>query len=66
MESAADTQSHVASNFLQLADFVGRFEQLRQDFDVVCRRLGIDDSKLNNVPKREQPNEILLTNLYAR
>lgn len=33
--------------FLQLADFIGRFEQLQQDFDVVCRRLGINDSKLN-------------------
>jgi len=25
-----------------LADFVGRFENLHNDFDVVCRRLGID------------------------
>ena len=29
-----------------LVDFVGRFENLQNDFDEVCRRLGLDDSAL--------------------
>lgn len=29
-----------------LVDFVGRFETLQQDFDQVCARLGVNDSRL--------------------
>ena len=37
-----------------LVDFVGRFESLQQDFDTVCRRLGIEDSEL---PHRNPSNK---------
>jgi hypothetical protein len=37
-----------------LVDFLGRFENLYQDFDTVCRRLGIDDSTL---PHRNPSNK---------
>lgn len=30
----------------QLVDFIGRFESLQQDFDLVCEKLGIEDSSL--------------------
>lgn len=36
-----------------LVDFVGRFEALQRDFDVVCERLGIEESKL---PRRNVSN----------
>jgi hypothetical protein len=37
-----------------LVDYVGRFESLQQDFDEVCRRLGLEDSKL---PHRNPSNK---------
>lgn len=37
-----------------LVDFVGRFETLQQDFDEVCKRLGITDSAL---PHRNPSNK---------
>lgn len=33
----------------QMVDFVGRFERLQQDFDIVCNRLGIAESTLPHV-----------------
>jgi hypothetical protein len=33
-------------NEKQLVDFIGRFENLQSDFDLVCRHLGINDAKL--------------------
>ncbi len=32
-----------------LVDFVGRFENLQADFDLICERLGIQESKLPHV-----------------
>ena len=37
-----------------LVDFVGRFENLQRDFDEICRRLGIEDSRL---PHRNPSNK---------
>ena len=37
-----------------LVDYVGRFESLQRDFDEVCRRIGIEDSRL---PHRNPSNK---------
>lgn len=37
-----------------LVDYVGRFESLQKDFDEVCRRIGLEDSRL---PHRNPSNK---------
>jgi hypothetical protein len=34
---------------VQLVDFIGRFEKLQQDFDIVCSRLGIPERPLPHI-----------------
>ena len=40
---------------VQLVDFIGRFENLQQDFDLICSRLGIADATLPH----ENPAKVL-------
>jgi hypothetical protein len=47
-EMLHDSEGHL------LVDFVGRFERLQEDFDEVCRRLGIEPSQL---PHRNPSNK---------
>lgn len=42
----------------QLVDFVGRFENLQSDFDFVCSKLGIADTRLPHVNSSGQKGEI--------
>jgi len=42
-----------------LVDFVGRFETLQQDFDTVCERLGIKDSRLPHRNKSDKKSRDL-------
>jgi len=58
----ADTYRHVIPqyNFLYnetgklLVDFVGRFENLQDDFDLICSKIGITDSQLPHVNSSNQ------------
>jgi hypothetical protein len=52
-----------------LVDYVGRFENLQRDFDVVCRGLGIEDSALphrNPSDKRSRNIKRRVRNLIFR
>ncbi|AOY81591.1 sulfotransferase family protein [Moorena producens JHB] len=38
----------------RLVDFVGRFENLQADFNIVCQKLGIEDSQLPHLNSNKQ------------
>jgi hypothetical protein len=42
-----------------LVDFVGKFEQLQQDFDKVCKQLGFEDSSLSHVNSSDKKSREL-------
>jgi hypothetical protein len=42
-----------------LVDFVGKFEQLQQDFEHVCAQLGIEKSKLPHVNSSDKKSREL-------
>ena len=52
-----------------LVDFVGKFETLQQDFDLVCQQLGFDESTLphvNSSDKKSRTSRRTLRNLLYR
>ncbi|NOR19840.1 MAG: hypothetical protein GQ538_07095 [Xanthomonadales bacterium] len=52
-----------------LVDFVGRFEQLQEDFDKVCQHLGFEDSALSHVNSSDKKSRELrrkIRNLFYR
>ena len=42
-----------------MVDFVGKFEQLQQDFNVVCSRLGFDENKLPHINSSDKKSREL-------
>ena len=42
-----------------LVDFVGKFEQLDQDFEKVCKHLGFEDSSLSHVNSSDKKSREL-------
>jgi hypothetical protein len=42
-----------------LVDFVGKFERLQQDFDQVCKRLGVENSGLPHVNSSDKKSREL-------
>jgi len=48
-----------------LVDFVGRFENLQADFDMVCERLGFEESKLPFVNSSEKTSRAIRRKLKS-
>jgi hypothetical protein len=47
-----------------LVDFIGKFERLQPDFDLVCQKIGIENSTLPHVNSTKTPKSKKLSSLF--
>jgi hypothetical protein len=53
-------------DFVKGCDFIGRFENLQEDFDTICDKVGISRQKLSHENKTRHANYVELYNDEAR